>query len=152
MNRQLRNDVAATIFGLFFSNTGADLWLFVKYFSSRPNVPHPDMGLVYPLNNHGSYAYISITESTGLSLLHVVSFTTFFMFFLVVPKDPILPPPGTPRWLTYLGGSAKTDLANPTPRLKTIGLCSIIFWAAVIYFAGHSIVDFVVSEGIILKF
>jgi hypothetical protein len=79
---------------------------------------------------------------------------TFFAGFLlgiaIVPKYPILLPPGTPRWITHVSGGAKTDLSSPTPRLKIIFLCSLTLYLAIIWFAGPSIVRLLVSHGVVL--
>jgi hypothetical protein len=121
--------------------------VFFAYFSSHPAKPNAALGFVHALNNHGSYVYLCDAESTGLALLMNV-----FMIgmFAILPKDPALAPPGTARWLAHFYVS-KTDLANPTPRLKAIFLCSLVFYLAVIYRAGPSIVRFVVSRGIVLQ-
>jgi len=47
--------------------------------------------------------------------------------------------------------SQKTDLANPSPRLKTIFLCSIVSYLVVVWLAGPLIVHLLVSNGIVLE-
>jgi hypothetical protein len=124
--------------------------LFFAYFSSHAAKPNAALGLVHALNNHGSYVYLSDAESTGLALLMNVFMIGLFGMFAILPRDPALAPPGTARWLTHFYVS-KADLASPTPRLKAIFLCSLVFYLAVIYLAGPSIVRFVVSRGIVLQ-
>jgi hypothetical protein len=128
------------------------MWLFFTYFSSNPTKPNAELGFVHALNNHGSYVYTSDTQSTGLALLMMAFFAGFLAGVVIVPKDPVLPPPGTPRWITHVSGVAKTDLSNPTPRLKIIFLCSLALYLAIIWFAGPSIVRLLVSHGIVLHF
>lgn len=74
----------------------------------------------------------------------------FLLTLAIVPKDFILPPPGTPRWITHVGATAKTDLGNPSRRLMTIFLFSLAFYLVVIILAARSIAGFVVSQGIVL--
>jgi hypothetical protein len=144
--RSHRNDVASAIVALCPVSFGVHLWLFFTYFSSRPTQPNAQLGFVRALNNHGSYVYISDAESTGLALLMMAFVAGLVGTLAVVPKDPIHP--ATPRWTTYLVG--KTDLADPTPRLKIIFLFGLVVYFAVICFAGPSIVRLIVSKGIVL--
>ncbi len=108
------------------------------------------LGFVHALNNHGSYVYLSNAEWTGLVLLRMAFIAGLFSAFAMLPKDPTLAPPETPRWITYFY-VAKTDLDNPAPRLKTIFLCSIVFYLAVICLCGPMVVHLFVSQGIVLE-
>ena len=136
MKRSTRNDIASAIVALCPASFGTFTWLFYSYFSTHPTKPNVQLGFVHALNNHGSYVYLSDAESTGLVLLAIAFVIAFFGSLAIVPKDPILPSLGTPRWLTYVSGSAHTDLENPTHRLKMIFLGSFVFYLAVIYFLG----------------
>jgi hypothetical protein len=124
--------------------------LFFAYFSSHPTKPNPALGFVYALNNHGSYVYLSGTESTGLALLLNLFMVGIFCAFVIVPKDPTSAPPGIARWLSHFY-IAKTDLDRIAPRMKAVLLYSFLFYLAVIYFAGPRVVHFVVSQGIVLQ-
>jgi hypothetical protein len=150
MRRSFRYDIAAATAALCPASFGTFLGLFFAYFSAHPAKPNAALGFVHALNNHGSYVYLSDAESTGFALLRNVFMIGLFGMFRILPKDPALAPPGTARWLTHFYVS-KTDLANPTPRLKAILLSSTVFYLAVIYLAGPSIVRFVVSRGIVLQ-
>ena len=123
--------------------------LFFSYFSSRPTKPNAALGFVHALNNHGSYVYLSDTESTGLVLLMNLFIVGLFGAFAILPEDPTLAPPETARWLTHFY-VAKADLENPTPRQKAIFLCSLVFYIAVIWLAGPMIVRLMVSRGMVL--
>jgi hypothetical protein len=150
MTRSVRNDLASVAFAINAASFVTHFWLFFSYLSSRPSHPIPELGLLYGLNNHGSHVYLTATETTGLHLLFGLALWTFLAGFVIVPKDPVLPPPGTPNWLLYVGGTATTDLARPSARLKAIFLFSFILWLGMIHFAGPSIVSSVVRQGIIL--
>ncbi len=150
MKRSSRNAVASAAVALCPASFGARLYLFYSDLSSRPQSPNPELGFVQSLNNHGSYVYVTDAESTGLALLSMAFMAGLLLALAIVPKDFILPPRGTPKWLTYVSAAAKTDLANPSKRLMTIFLSSLAFYLAVIILAGLSIADFLVSKGIVL--
>jgi hypothetical protein len=148
MTRSRRTEVALAAAALCAASFLTDLCLFSYYFSSRPAKPNAALGFVRALNNHGSYVYLTDTESTGLVLLGDVFIVGFFAAFAILPKDPSLAPPGTARWLAHFY-VAKDDLDNPAPRQKAIFLCSLLFYLAVIWLAGPVIVRFMVSRGIV---
>jgi hypothetical protein len=124
-------------------------WLFASYFSSRPEKPNTDLRIVYALNNHGSHVYLTATETTRLALLVLVSAIGFLTVLAMGLKVAIYPPPGTPQWSTIRG---RGSLVNFTPRNVIIFYCSIVVYLLVIWLAGPSIADFIVSHGIILHF
>jgi hypothetical protein len=148
MPRRVRTYIAAAISPLCPLSFGVHLWLFFSYFSFRPNQPRPELGLIYRLNNHGSYVYLSGTESTGLTLLMMAFATAALLTAVLVPKEINLPPPGT---LTYASGSEVTGLGNSSREIKAVFLCSLVFYFAIISLAGRSIVDLVVLRGIVLQ-
>jgi hypothetical protein len=142
-----RYDIVSAIAPLCAASGGTQLFLFFAYFSSHPTTPNAALGFVHALNNHGSYVYISDTESTGLSLLMNVFFAGLVGMFVVVPKNPA--PPGTARWVTHFNFARPDYLASHTIRQKTIFLCSLMFYLAVIWLAGPWIVRLVVSRGFV---
>jgi hypothetical protein len=151
MPRRVRTYIAAAISPLCPLSFAVHLWLFFSYFSFRPNQPHPEFGLVYRLNNHGSYVYLSGTESTGLTLLMMAFAIAALLTVVLVPKEINLPRPGTPPWLTYASGGERTGLGNSSREIKAVFLCSLVVYFAIISLAGRSIVDFVVLRGIVLQ-
>jgi hypothetical protein len=151
MKKSVRYDVVSSIGALAVACFGTGLFLYFSYFDSHPAAPNSALGLVNALNNHGSYVYISDTEWVGLSLLHMVFFACGVSIYAILPKDPTLAPPDTPRWIAHSFYVAKTDTVKTPPRLKAIFLCSIVFYLAVIYLAGPLIVQLLVSHRIILE-
>ncbi|MGH6933245.1 MAG: hypothetical protein ACREEE_12525 [Dongiaceae bacterium] len=151
MNRSFRNDIASATAPLCIVSFGAFLWLFFAYFSTHPVQPDPERGYVHALSNHGSHVYLTDIESTGLALLMAAFAIGFLLTIAIAPKDHILPPPKTPRWIAYVSARYRTDLADPSPRMKAIFLCSLGCYVAVILLAGRSIASFVVSLGIVLE-
>jgi hypothetical protein len=150
IKRSFRYDVVSSIAAICPASFGTHLFLFFSYFSSHPTKANTALGFIHALNNHGSYVYLSDTEMTGLALLRMAFIASAIGTFAILPKDPALAPSGTPRWVAHFY-VAKTDLVNPTRRLKTIFLCSIVFYLAVICLAGPLIVHFFVSQGMVLE-
>jgi hypothetical protein len=150
MTRSIRNNISSATAALCPASFGTFLWLFFSYFASHPAMPNAELGLVNALNNHGAHVYVSDRETTGLTLLMWMFFVGLLATLTIVPKDPVLPAPTTPRWITFIGARARIDLANPTPRLKAIFLCSFAFYLAAICFVGPSLVRFIVAHGIVL--
>ena len=136
MKRSIRNDVASATVALCVASFGTFLWLFFAYFSSHPTKPNVELGFVRALNNHGSFVYLSDTESTGLALLMLGFFVGLLAAGVIVPKDPF--------------GALKADFAPAIPRMKIIFLCSLVFYLAVIWLVGPALVRLVVSQGIVL--
>jgi len=149
--RSVRNYLACAISALCVPAFVIHMVLFFSYFSSHPAQPESHTGLIYPLNNHGSYVYLTNVESTGLGLLMAAFGIGFFVGLAIVPKEPILPPRGTPRWSTYVSGAARTDLTSPTPSMKIVFLGAMIFYSVVIIWFGSSIAKFAVSHGVVLS-
>jgi hypothetical protein len=148
--RLVRNCIACAAMALCPPAFVLHMALFFSYCSSHPTQPDPRIGMLYPLNNHGSYVYLTKVEATGLGLLIAAFVFGLVAGIAVVPKEPILPPRGTPRWLTYVSGTARTDLANPGRSMKLLFLGAAVFYAAVIILFGRSIAQFAVSHGIVL--
>jgi hypothetical protein len=149
MKKSVRYDVVSSIFALGAACFGTYLILYFGYFNSHPTAPNSALGLVNALNNHGSYVYLSDTEWVGLSLLKMVFFACVVSIYALLPKDPTLAPPDTPRWIARSFYVAKADTVTPPLRLKTIFLCSIVFYVAVIYVAGSLIAHLFVSHRLI---
>jgi len=151
MKKSIRYDVVSSIFALGAACFGTHMFLYFSYFNSHPAAPNSGLGIVNALNNHGSYVYLSDTEWVGLSLLRMVFLACLASTYAILPKDPTLAPPDTPRWIARSFYVAKTDRVSPPPRLKTIFFCSIVFYLTVIYLAGPLIVHLFVSHRIILE-
>jgi hypothetical protein len=150
MSRSARNDIASAISALSLASFGIFLGLAISYISARPTEQNIELGLVNVLKNHGTKVYISDTESTWLCLLLWTFFATFMATLVIVPKDFIVPPPATPRWITHVSARWRTDLSNPTPRLKVIFLCSLVFSLAAIYFIGPAVAGLLIARGVLL--
>jgi hypothetical protein len=139
MRRQARNYIAMACFALLIVGFPSNLWLFFKYQSIRPSYPRPELGFVHFLNNHGAGVYVSDAESTGLALLDWIALTGLLLFLIVVPKK------YTPNaWFEH-------NLVNPTKRQYRVLWTAMACYLSIIIFAGHRIVAFVVSYGIVLS-
>jgi hypothetical protein len=144
MKRSLRSDVAMALTALWVVAFGSHLWLFESYFSIRPKRPRPDLGLVNALNNHGSYAYISDADLTGLSLLMAVFGIGVLLTVLTVPRT------HTPNWMKQAGTSS-VEWSVPRSRALLIFGSAFAIYLSIIVFAGHQIVDCVLSWGVVLR-
>jgi hypothetical protein len=82
MHKEARTLITAASGALCLASLFLHLWLFDKYFNSLPHQPQPQFGRVRPLNNHGSYVYLTDAEATGLSFLTLA----FFVGFLVTKQ------------------------------------------------------------------
>src|SRR4029079_16252337 len=91
-NRKLRNSIGAVFGTVPVATFSTFLWLFFSCSSSHPTQPHPELGLIHRLSNHGSYVYISDSEVTGLSLLMIGFLVGFMLAAAIIPKD-FVPPP-----------------------------------------------------------
>jgi hypothetical protein len=40
--------------------------LFLEYAATRPRSPQPEIGRIYPINNHGTVAYLNQSENLWL--------------------------------------------------------------------------------------
>jgi len=74
----------------------------------------------------------------------------FAMSVAIVPKEFITPAPGTPKWMTYVTASFRTDLARPDRRLKIVMTCAAAIYLALIVMAGPIFTRFLVSHGMVL--
>ena len=122
------------------------LSLFYYYFSSRPAAPSPQLGFIYPLNNHGFVVYIAAAESVALTLLGMGVALGFVVAFILAPRQRILGLIRAEPWRPHVGWRFETD--HPTLRLKSVFLLSLVCWLAVIWFVGPSMARFVVAGNI----
>ena len=137
MRRETRNYVAIACIALFVASFSFHLWLFLKYQSIRPTQPHPELGFVHALNNHGSYVYLTDAEATGMSLLFLMSFLAFGLAFTIVPKK-------------YTLTGIEHDLINPSRQQYSVLWISLICYFALFIFIGPYIVAFAVSHGFVI--
>ncbi len=147
--REARRYVASILLGLVIANTGTNFWLTYKYIATRPTVPDKTLGLIHPLNNHGTYYYLTTIESASVNLTFWLAWFVFMLVLIVVPKDFLIPPPSTPRWVSRVSASFRTGLeqfklgyfaAMAAGFLMSIAIC-ILFGADLVRFAiAHGVV------------
>jgi hypothetical protein len=130
---RIRRFMALVFLAVALSSFASFMWMFFEYQSSRPSQPHPELGRVYPSNNHGSYVYLTGEEATGLALLLLTFPLSFLLSVTMVP--------GQDR-----RGSA------PFSRREHITIWIVmICYETLILFAGPSIARLVVSHGLVLN-
>jgi len=59
------------------------------FFRDLPNRPHPELGRIYPLNNHGYYLYLNRKEHLAQEVSEYVSFG---LFLFILPIDLLFKP------------------------------------------------------------
>jgi len=139
LQRQTRNYLAIACLALCVASFPSSLWLFYQYQATRPSQPHPDLGLIHALNNHGSYAYLSDYDCTGLAILSYMFFIGFGLGIIVVKKR-------------YTSAGIDHDLGDPTAEEYAVMLAVTLCYLFIIKFAGPRIVAAMVSHGIVLTF
>lgn len=105
--------------------------------------------MVYPLNNHGSYVYLTKTQAAGVNLLFDLFPVGFLLLIIAMPKE-FRFVRGT-RWITYAGRTVRADLLQPTPAVKAVFCGSVVLWSAIILGLGPYIVAFLVARGVVLS-
>jgi hypothetical protein len=145
---ELRRDIACVLVGFFIANFGTTLWLTNLYIATRPATPNPSLGLIFALNVHGSLHYLTRIESASVTLTFWCGWIAFVVLVIVVPKYFIIPPPKTPRWITYVSASYKTGLEQFSLRYFTIMLLALLVSVALMILFGKDFAQFAISHGI----
>jgi len=136
--------------GLCASSFALYMILFFVYSSSQPKQPEPALGVIYPLNNHGSHVYLTRIQATGMNLLFVVFPIAFAMAIIALPKE-LRFFRGMQRWVSFEGRTVRTDLLQPTAAMKAVFFGSVAVWSAIILGLGPYIVAFLVAKGFVLS-
>jgi hypothetical protein len=137
VQRKVRNYIASACFAIAITSFISFLWMFQKYAYSIPEGRQPQLGRVYPQNNHGSIVYLTKKEETGQSLLQLAWWCGLLAGGIIVPKN-------------YTAGkNATNDLTHPSREYKYVALATAVVYFAIIDFAGQHIVDLVIANGMI---
>ncbi|WP_343718483.1 hypothetical protein [Inquilinus sp.] len=141
-NRTFRNYTASALFGIGLANAAIFFSLLNQYTSFQPKEPHPDLGLIYQIKNHGAFNYISAAQETGLSLTSLILFLCVLATIIVIPKN-----------VGTLSSGVQRPIATfDKPSWQMVGLCWAAFFVglAILAFAGTWIVNAIVSAGVVL--
>jgi len=145
LRRTNRWDIIAAAMGVAFASFGYFLFLWFSFMNSQPRNPVPAQGLIYPMNNHGGYYYLSAEQVTQLSMPHIIfaailvlGFTGAFLF--KIPLTPVRAP--WEKYTVYPQG-----MAIGTPKIFYVSF--VIFFTAWWLLSPH-VASFLVSKGIIL--
>jgi hypothetical protein len=147
MKRKIRNYIGILFFVSAPIAFVTHLMLFFRYMTYRPTSPQPELGLIYLLNNHGSYFYLNSTESASLRLLQWAVVACAILGISIVPKKIILPPSSTPRWHAYLSARFRTDFDRPSWERAGVVVASLFLASALIFLIGPRVVAFALSLG-----
>jgi hypothetical protein len=146
--QEIRRYIACVLFGFSPATFSTDLWLFSKYVKTRPLVPNYVLGLTHPLNNHGTYYYLSAVESASVDLAFWAGWIALFVATIVVPKEFVTPPPNTPGWVTHISSRFKTGLEKFKFSYFMTTLMSFLICIAMIILFGAEIVQFAIALGL----
>jgi len=139
--RQMQGCLLRVFFALFVTGFSAQSALFLGYHGSgRPTQPQPELGRVYPSNNHGSVVYLTDEEATGQSLLTVACAVGLF-------------PAGFFVWKLCGYGYNRRELGddlNTWPH-NAVFAGALVFSLSIIFFLGPHLVYFAVSHGWVLS-
>jgi hypothetical protein len=147
MNTRFRRRLTVAFTGAGFASFAFRDWLLRSFHASHPKEPRPELGFIHPLNNHGTYVFISNAESMVLALLMQIFSVCCLFVILITPKEIQLTRQGTPP--NKLVATFKTDIQDP-PEFWFIFLGSVTLSTIVIWFGLPIIVDRLVAHGIIL--
>jgi len=148
---EIRRYVACGLIGFFMATFGTNFWLTNSYIGSRPRTPDIVLHLVYPMNDHGTYYYLSATESASLKLAFWGGMIAILLVVIVVPKDFIIPPPQTPRWITHVSASFRTGLEEFSLGYFAIMISALLASVAAIYLFGQEVAQFAAAHGIVTR-
>jgi hypothetical protein len=133
--KEHRRNLAATLAGFSVASFWYHIYLWCRFMELQPRVASPTLGLIYPMNNHGSYYYLSATQATQLTML----FYTFVASSLLTAalnlpmqiKQPWEKYPAVPSlpWKTFWG--------------------SLVFSVGMLWLTSPHIASFLVFNGII---
>ena len=129
---EIRRYIACALIGYYLASFGATLWLDHHYVASRPRQPDPAAGLVHPFNEHGTYYYITASESAAATLSFWTAWTILLVVFLVVPKGR--------NWTTGLE-DFRTDYFVVT-------LIAVLLSIGLIVFVGPTVASYAAYRGI----
>ncbi len=146
--REVRRYLASGLIGVFMAAFGTNIWLTHSYIGTRPRIPNAALGLVYPLNNHGTYYYLSATELASVKLAFWCGWLTVMLVVVVVPKDFIIPPPQTPRWVTHVSVHFKTGLEEFSLSYFAIMVSALVVSLAAISLFGRDLAQVAAVYGI----
>jgi hypothetical protein len=105
--------------------------------TSQPREAGQALGLIYPMNNHGWYYYLSATQATQLTMLMYMSMAFCGLAFAVN-----VPIPKKPPWQKY---------ALTTQLLWGHFLSSLVLSASTLWLTSPYLASVLVSRGIILN-
>jgi hypothetical protein len=147
--KEARRYVACSLIGLFMAAFGTNLWLTYLYIGTRPMAPNMALGLVHPLNDHGTYYYLSATELASVTLAFWCGWLAIMLVFIIVPKDFLIPPPQAPRWVTHVSASFKTGLEEFSFAYFAVMISALLVSIAVIFLFGQNLAQFAAANGAI---
>jgi hypothetical protein len=144
-SKTARNIAAGLLMGFGWTAGMCFFGLLLYWARISPTLPEPQLGLVYPHNEHGSITYFSAFQATSCFLLFSISPLLFLIGFSIAPKKNIKTRVGKLSW------SMKFDPDDPRKVLGWSQLGGAILAPLVIFTVGPSFVHLVNRMGTVLN-
>jgi len=140
------NIAAGALAGLGWTGLLCSFALRLYWLRVAPTSPHPQRGVIYPHNEHGSITYFTAFQSTSCDLLFLVSPLLFIVGFALLPKRNVKTRSGKLWW------STRFDADDPQKVLLWSELGGGILALLLIFTVGPSVVHLINQMGAILNF
>lgn len=141
--------LTALLLGMVLASLAAVFWQTAHLITIRPTTPRPALGFVVPFNYGGIFYYVTKTDHARF-MLSFRSFECLFLLVIIaVPKDSVLPPSGTPRWITYVSAQARTGLEEFSWFYLAAAGVGAGVWGGVALSVGGAIARFALRHGLI---
>ena len=149
MNVAFRRVLTALLLGMFLASFAALFWQTFHLIAIRPTTPRPALGFVVPFDYGGTFYYLTGVEHACFMLSFRSCQYLFLLVIIAVPKDFVLPPPGTPRWISYVSAHARTGMEEFNWfYLAAVGMGAGV-WGGVAVAAGDAIARFALRHGLV---
>ena len=149
MSVAFRRVLTALLIGMFLASLGAVFWQTAHLIAIRPTTPQPALGFVVPFNYGGNFYYLTRAEHARFMLSFWSGRCLFLLVIIAAPKDFVPPPPGTPRWITYISAQASTGLEEFSWFYLAAAGVGAGVWGGVALSAGGAIPRFALPHGLV---
>ncbi len=149
MSVAFRRVLTALLLGMVLASLVAVFWQNFHLIAIRPTTPQPALGFVVPFDDHGTFYYVTRAEHARFMLSFWSGGCLFLLAIAAAPKDFVLPPPGTPRWITYVSAQARTGLEEFSWFYLAAAGVGAGVWGGVAVTAGGAIARFALHHGLV---
>lgn len=130
IRKMRRQDLAAILAGMAGSSFCCHYILWLQLMRTQPRKPDHALGLIYPMNNHGWYYYLSAIQATQLNLLVIASVALIILASITNGRFPIKMP-----WEKY----SEEVVGNGWYILISFLISAVIVWYSTPYVASYMV-------------